>query len=346
MTGTCDDIGAVILPHEGGGATKRRTVLAALAAVLPVPLARAQSTGKVYRIGVLLTTSRTFPATVHLVQAFYEGMRERGYVEGKNLVIEWRGAEAKLERLPALAAELVALKPDLLVAGAGPAAVALKKTTSTIPIVFVQAADPVGTGLVKTLARPGGNVTGFSNLTDAIVGKQLELLREVTQQIRRVAVIHVVGDPTSSLQLSVMRKVAWPELQISVHEVKGPADFDAAFRAIAQERPDALHVFFNSTTYVHQQRIIDFAAAQRLLAVYGEPIFVQSGGLMSYSHSAADLYRRSTVYVDRILKGAKPADLPVQEPTKIDLAVNLRTAKALGITIPKSVLFRADRVVE
>ena len=325
---------------------KRRDAVCGILALVAAPVARAQATGKVHRIGVLLTTSRTFPATAHLLRAFYEGMRERGYVEGKNLVIEWRGAEAKLERLPALAAELVALKPDLLVAGAGPAAVALKKTTSTIPIVFVQAADPVGTGLVRTLARPGGNVTGLSNLSDAIVGKQLELLREVTQHIRRVAVIHVVGDPTSSLQLSVIRKVAWPELQISVHEVKGPADFDDAFRAIAQERPDALHVFFNSTTYVHQQRIIDFAAAQRLLAVYGEQIFVQSGGLMSYSHSAADLYRRSTVYVDRILKGAKPADLPVQEPTKIDLAVNLKTAKALGITIPQSVVFRADLVIQ
>lgn len=325
---------------------KRRDAVCGILALVAAPVARAQATGKVHRIGVLLTTSRTFPATAHLVREFYEGMRERGYVEGKNLVIEWRGAEAKLERLPALAAELVALKPDLLVAGAGPAAVALKKTTSTIPIVFVQAADPVGTGLVRTLARPGGNVTGLSNLSDAIVGKQLELLREVTQHIRRVAVIHVVGDPTSSLQLSVIRKVAWPELQISVHEVKGPADFDDAFRAIAQERPDALHVFFNSTTYVHQQRIIDFAAAQRLLAVYGEQIFVQSGGLMSYSHSAADLYRRSTVYVDRILKGAKPADLPVQEPTKIDLAVNLKTAKALGITIPQSVVFRADLVIQ
>ena len=325
---------------------KRRDAVCGILALVAAPVARAQAKGKVHRIGVLLTTSRTFPATAHLVRAFYEGMRERGYVEGKNLVIEWRGAEAKLERLPALAAELVALKPDLLVAGAGPAAVALKKTTSTIPIVFVQAADPVGTGLVRTLARPGGNVTGLSNLSDAIVGKQLELLREVTQHIRRVAVIHVVGDPTSSLQLSVIRKVAWPELQISVHEVKGPADFDDAFRAIAQERPDALHVFFNSTTYVHQQRIIDFAAAQRLLVVYGEQIFVQSGGLMSYSHSAADLYRRSTVYVDRILKGAKPADLPVQEPTKIDLAVNLKTAKALGITIPQSVVFRADLVIQ
>ena len=198
-----------------------------------------------------------------------------------------------------------------------------------------------------SLARPGGNVTGFSNFSEAIVGKQLELLREVNSQIRRVAVIHIVGDPTSAQQLSSMRKVAWPELQISVHEVKvATADFDAAFRAIAQERPDALHVFFNSTTYVHQQRIIDFAAAQRLLAIYGEPIFVQSGGLMSYSHNAADLYRRSTVYVDRILKGAKPADLPVQEPTKLELAVNLKTAKALGIPLPQAVVFRADRVIE
>ena len=329
-----------------GFPAKRRALLALLAAGLAAPLVRAQG-GKLHRLGALLTTSRTFPATVHLVRAFYEAMRERGYIEGKNFVIEWRGAEAKLERLPALAAELVALKPDLLLAGAGPAAVALKKATSTIPIVFVQAADPVGIGLVKTLARPGGNVTGFSNFTDAIVGKQLELLREVNPQVRRVAVIHIVGDPTSALQLSSIRKVAWPELQISVHEVNvATADFTAAFRAIAQERPDALHVLFNATTYVHQQRIIDFAASQRLLAVYGEQIFVQSGGLMSYSHNSADLYRRSAVYVDRILRGAKPADLPVQEPTKLELAVNLKTAKALGIAIPQAVVFRADRVIE
>jgi putative ABC transport system substrate-binding protein len=168
----------------------------------------------------------------------------------------------------------------------------------------VQSADPVGIGLVKTLARPGGNATGFINFTDAIVGKQLELLREVNP------------------------------------------DFDTAFRTIEQERPDALHVFHNTTMWIHQQRIIAFAAAQRLLAVYGEPRYVQSGGLMSYSYSAADLYRRSTGYVDRILKGAKPADLPVQQPTKLDLAVNLKTAKALGITIPQSVSFRADSVIQ
>jgi putative ABC transport system substrate-binding protein len=213
-----------------------------LAASVAASLARAQGTAKVYRIGVLLTTSRTFPATAHLVPAFYEGMRERGYVEGRNLVIEWRGAEGNLARLPALAAELVALKPHVLVGGTGNAALELKKITTTTPIVFVQSADPVGIGLVKTLARPGGNATGFINFSDAIVGKQLELLREVNPQIRRVAVIHAVGDVGSSQQLSAMR--------------------------------------------------------------------------------------------------------PVQQPTKLNLAVNLKTAKALGITIPQSVSFRADLVIQ
>jgi putative ABC transport system substrate-binding protein len=317
-----------------------------VAAGVAASLARAQGTARVYRIGVLLTTSRTLPATAHLVRAFYEGMRERGYVEGRNLVIEWRGAEGNLQRLPALAAELVALKPDVLVGGTGEAALELKKITTSTPIIFVQSIDPVGLGLVKTLARPGGNATGFINFIDAITGKQLELLREVSPQIRRVAVIHAAGELGSSQQLSAMRKVAWPELQISVHEVKVPPDFDTAFRKIEEERPDALHVFHNTTMWVNQQRIIKFAATQRLLAVYGEPRYVQSGGLMSYSYSAADLYRRSTEYVDRILKGARPTDLPVQQPTKLDVAVNLKTAKALGITIPQSVVFRADLVVQ
>jgi putative ABC transport system substrate-binding protein len=317
-----------------------------LAASVASSLARAQGTAKVYRIGVLLTTSRTFPATAHLVRAFYDGMRERGYVEGRNLLIEWRGAEGNLQRLPVLAAELVALNPDILVAGTESAALELKKITTTTPIIFVQSADPVGVGLVKTLARPGGNATGFVNYSDALVGKQLELLRDVKPQIRRVAVIHAMGDVVASKQLSAMRKAAWPGLQVSVHEVKVPADFDTAFRTIEQERPDALHVFHNTTMWIHQRRIIAFAAAQRLLAVYGEPTYVQSGGLMSYSYGAADLYRRSTGYVDRILKGAKPGDLPVQQPTKLNLAVNLKTAKALGITIPQSVSFRADLVVQ
>lgn len=317
-----------------------------LAATVAAALARAQGTAKVHRIGVLLTTSRTFPATIPLVRAFYDGMRERGYVEGKNLVVEWRGAEGNEERLPALAAELVALKPDVLLAGTGDAARELKRITKTIPIIFIQSVDPVRLGLVKTLARPGGNVTGLTNFVEAVVGKQLELLREVNPRIRRVAVIHVVGHNTSSQQLSAMRKIAWPELQISVHEVKDPADFDGAFRTIEHQRPDALHVFHNTVMWVHQHRIIEFAARQRLLAVYGEPGYVQSGGLMSYSYSAADLYRRSTAYVDRILKGANPADLPVQQPTKLELAVNLKTAKALGIAIPQSVAFRADLVVE
>ena len=266
----------------------RRDAVGGILALIAAPVARAQVLGKVHRIGGLLTTSQTFPATAPLVRAFVEGMRERGYIEGRNLVVEWRGAQGKEERLPALAAEVVALKPDLLLAGTGTAAAALKKVTTTIPIVFVQSTDPVGLGLVKTLARPGGNVTGLTNFSDEIVGKQIELLREVNPGIRRVAAIHVVGDVTSSQQLSAMRKLAWPELQISVHEVKGAADFDTTFRSIELDRRDALHVFHHTTIWFHQQRIIEFTAAQRLLAVYGEPGYVHAGGLMSYSYSAVD----------------------------------------------------------
>jgi putative ABC transport system substrate-binding protein len=326
----------------------RRELLIALAMSSIVPLCvRAQPAGRVYRIGVLLGSNRATGVSTGVLQPFEQGLRELGYVEGRNLVIEWRGAEGRLERLPALAAELVALKVDLIVAGTSPAAVAAKNSTDAIPIVFVVVADPVGQGLVKSLARPGNNVTGFATLGDAIIGKQLELLREAFPRINRLAVIYNPGDPGNVRQLAASREAsAAMKLLTRIHEVRGEAELEAAFRAIEQERPEGLHVIAEPVTFIHRKRIAEFAAAQRLPAVYGAAAYVEAGGLLSYSTSFAEHYRRTAVYVDRILKGAKPADLPVQQPTTLELAVNLKTAKALGITIPQTILLRADRVIE
>ncbi len=327
---------------------RRRKLLIALAACSLAPLrATAQPAGRVYRIGVLLLTTRAITAAAGHSQPFEQGLRELGYVEGRNLVIEWRGAEGRLERLPALAAELVALKVDLIVAGANPPAVVAKNATDSIPIVFVHAIDPVGQGLVKSLARPGNNVTGLASLGEAIIGKQLELLRETFPRINRLAVIWNPGDPSNVQYLPAMREAAATmKLQARLHEVRVEADMDGAFRAIEQERPEGLLVFLEPITFIHRKRVAEFAAAQRLPAVYGLAGFVEAGGLMSYSSSYAEHYRRTVAYVDRILKGTKPADLPVQQPTTLELVVNRKTAKALGITIPQTILLRADRVIE
>ena len=329
---------------------QRRKVLqlAALFLASPAPLrVRAQPAARVYRIGVLLSGSLARLATTRVLPAFQQGLRELGYIEGRNLIIEWRGAEGHLERFPEFVAEFVALKVDLIVAGTSQGAIAAKNATNTIPIVFAQAPDPVALGLVKSLARPGGNVTGLSNFSSEVVGKQLELLREVVPRISRIAVIHNPVDASSIAQLAAMRIAgATLKLQVRVHEVRSEADLESALRAIERERPEGLQPLFHSTTYIHGKRIIEFAAAQRLPAVYGFDEFVEAGGLMSYSVSVSDSYRRSAFYIDKILKGAKPADLLVQQPTKLELAVNLRTAKALGVKIPQMLLLRADRVIE
>ena len=299
------------------------------------------------RIGVLLVGSKERLATTRVLKAFQQGLQEHGYVEGKNLIIEWRGAEGKLDRLPALAAELVVLKVDLIVAAETNVARALKETGTSIPVVFVQSADPVREGLTKSLARPGGNMTGLTNFSDEAIVKQLELLTELVPRLSRLAIIHNPGDFFSVAQLEALRAAsAKLKLNFRVYEVGNEKQLESAFRAIEQDRPEALHAFFNTVTYIHLKRIAQFALELRLPAICGFDEFVNAGGLISYWISIADSYRRSAVYVDRILKGIKPADLPVERPNKLELVINLKTAKAIGLKIPKSVLLRAERVVE
>lgn len=309
--------------------------------------ARAQPTGAVRRIGVLLGTSRTRDNIERLLVPFDQALRELGHAEGRNLIIEWREAHGEVDRLAPLAADLVERKVELIVAGTGDAAIAAANATQIIPVIFVAAGDPVGAGLVKSLARPGGNVTGFSNLGEAVTRKQLDLLREVLPRLRKLSVIHSPGHGADRIQFAAMRDAtAALGLTVTLHGVVSEAALDGAFRAIESERPDALQVFLTVTTYLHRRRIAQFAAERRIPAVYGYVEYVQSGGLMSYGFSYADNWRRTAVYVDRILKGAKAGELPVQQPQTLELAVNLKAAKALGLTIPPSVLVRASEVLE
>jgi len=327
----------------------RRTFLfvSALGALSVPHVAGAQQVGKVYRVGYLATGSSS--SSRYVIEAFREGLRERGWVEGQNIVIDYRFAEGRYDRLPDLAAELVRLKVDVIVAAPSPPAAAAKNATGTIPIVMIGAgADPVGQGLVASLARPGGNVTGLSySVGQEIFGKQLALLTEAVPKIRRVAVL---WNPAISGQAPAIEdvKVAARALgvQLQVLEARGPDDFDRAFAAMAKERVGALLVLVDSMFSFHGTRLAGLAAKNRLPAAYTNRLLVEVGGLMSYGPSFSDLWRRAAGYVDRILKGAKPADLPVEQPTRYELVLNLKTAKALGLTFPSSLLGRADEVIQ
>jgi putative ABC transport system substrate-binding protein len=328
----------------------RRTFLAGTGAVLLVaPLAaEAQQAAKVARIGYLSTNLATSP---HLREAFRQGLRDLGYVEGRNLVIEYRDAEGKVERLPALAAELVALKVDVIVAAAGNhLALAAKQATRTLPIVFAAASDPVAFGLVTSLARPGGNVTGTSVLSAELVGKRLELLTQAVPGVSRVAILWLpgaLGERTDKDMLKEADVVARAlGVQLQVVEVRHPAEFDRAFSDMTRARAGALTVLPSNMFLREHRRLVDLAAKHRLPAVYTVKEYVDAGGLMAYGPNLADVVRRAATYVDKILKGAKPADLPVEQPTKFELVINLKTAKALGLTIPPSVLGRADQTIE
>jgi len=314
---------------------------------LAAPLgAGAQQVGKVYRIGYLNAAGPPPSATL---DAFKDALREFGYVEGKNLRIDYRFAEGRYDRLPDLAAELVRLKVDIIVTVPTQATAAAKNATKTIPIVMISGSvDPVGLGLVASLARPGGNVTGLSyGASPEIFSKGLELLKETVPKVRRVAIL---SNPGSPIQPFIMRElvVAGRSLgvQLQLLEVRGPNEFDGAFAAMAKEHVGALLVVADSLFNLHRARLADLAARSRLPAAYGTSDLVQAGGLMSYGPSFRDLHRRGAVYVDKILKGAKPAELPVEQPTKFELVINVKTAKALGLTIPPSVLARADQVIE
>jgi putative ABC transport system substrate-binding protein len=328
---------------------RRRALRSVLAMALAASAgAQSQPAGKkARRIGVLLVTSRKRADIDRLLVPFDQALRGFGYVEGRNLHIEWREAEGRLERLPALAEDLVRRDVELIVAGASAAAIAAKRATNTIPIVFVSSGDPVGAGLVDSLARPGGNATGLSNLSETLTEKQLELLREVLPRLKRLAVIHSPGDAADFIQLPAMRRASEKlGIAANLHGVASEGDLERAFRAIEAERPDGLQVFLTVATYLHRKRIAGFAAALRIPAVYGYVEYVEAGGLMSYGFSYADNWRRTATYVDRILKGAKPGDLPVQQPQVPELAVNLKAARALGLTIPPALRVRASELFD
>ena len=324
-------------------------LLSALAGALSVPRAAgAQQAEKVPRIGFLGLNPDANP---HLRGAFLQGLRDLGYVEGRNVVIEYRSAEGKLEQLPALAAELVALKLDVIVTGGGtPTALAAKQVTRTLPIVFSSATDPVTDGLVTSLARPGGNVTGLSNLAPELVGKCLEQLKQAVPGVSRVAVLWQPGALPERTDKDMLQgaEVAARALGVRLQfvEARGPADFDRAFSDITRARAGALAVLGSAIFNSERGRLVDLAAKHRLPTMYTSRDFVDAGGLMAYGPNRADSFRRAATYVDKILKGAKPADLPVEQASTFELVINLKAAKALGLTIPRSVLARADQVIE
>jgi len=304
-----------------------------------------QQPAKVVRIGYLSGSS---PATFkHHVAGFRDGLRDLGWIEGQNLIIEYRWAEGSTERLPALAAELVRLKVDLIVASSTPGAQAAKHATREIPIVFAMVSDPVASGLVASLAHPGGNVTGWSNILPEMSGKLLELLKEAMPGASRIAVLYDPANPGKALELKELRAAA-RVLGVTLQslEVPSPKELEAAFSAMTRRRPDALITFVDAVTLPHRQRIVEFAAKSRLPAIYQVREFVEAGGLMSYGLSVERQMRRAAYFVDKLLRGAKPADLPVEQPTKFELVINLKTAKALGLTIPQSILIRADEVIQ
>jgi putative ABC transport system substrate-binding protein len=305
--------------------------------------ARAQQGGKKYIVGRFTAGSATEP----LNDMTTEALRELGWVEGENVLFERRYAENRLERLPELAADLVRLKVDVIVASGTLAPLAAKRATSTIPIVMTAAGDPLGTGLVAALARPGGNVTGMSLMAPDLGGKRLELLKELLPRLARVAVLWNAANPYSA---NVFKETqgAGRTLRIEVQslEARAPDDFDGAFEAARKQRPDAMITVEDPLTVTYRTRIADFAIGQQLPSLSGVREFVAAGGLISYGANLADLARRAAGYVDKILKGANPADLPVQQPTKFDLVINLTTAKALSLTIPPTLLARADELIE
>ena len=327
----------------------RRTFLAGTGAVLlAAPLAaQAQQAGKTYRIGILGNVSLTDPRSARLWGAFAEGLRDLGYVDGGNTTIEYRSSEGKYERLPALAAELVRLNVDIIVAPAAQNVLAARQASRTIPIVMASVGDPVGNGLVASLARPGGNVTGTSFLTSAMVGKQLELLTQITPHVARLAILLNPANPGHPLTLEEAKAAAHSlRVQLRALEARGPDDFERAFAATTREHAGALFVPWDGTFLVHLTRITRLAAKTRLPTLYGQRGYVDAGGLASYGPSAIESFRRAAAYVDKILKGAKPGDLPVEQPTKFEFVINLKTAKALGLTIPPSLLGRADEVIQ
>ena len=316
------------------------TLLGGAAASWPLG-ALAQQSGKIWRMGFIAHGHERF------YDALFEGLRELGYAEGRNLIVEGRYAEGRAERFPEFAAEMVRLNVDVIVVVTTPAALAVKKATTIIPIVHPNAIDPLKTGLVASLAHPGGNLTGGAQLTAEASAKRLEALKKVLPGLSRGAVLWNPGNPALAF--------AWKETQgaarmlgvtLQSHEVQGPKDFEAAFVAIAQERPDALLVLQDAVTLQQRKEIVDFAIQKRLPGMFQAKGWAEAGGLMSYGEDLHYMYRRAAYFVDKIFKGANPADLPVEQATKFELVLNLKTAKAIGLTIPDTFLALADQVIE
>ena len=323
----------------------RRAFLAGAAALLVAPLAaQAQPAGKVPRIGFLFSGA-SGPARE--VDAFRQGLRDLGYIEGQNIAIEYRFAGGQVERLPELAAELVRLKLDVIVAPYTPPALAAKRATSTIPIVFAVVADAVGAGLIANFARPGRNITGLTSSSAELGGKRLELLKQVVPKASRVAVLYNPADRSNVLVLKQLQESA-PTLALTLQplEVREPREFEGAFLAMTRERAHAMFGTPGVLTFEHKKVLVDLAAKRRIPAMWGHRQFVDAGGLVSYAVNFYDQIRQTAVYVDKILKGAKPDDLPVEQPTRFELVINFKTAKTLGLAIPQSLLARADQVIE
>jgi putative ABC transport system substrate-binding protein len=321
---------------------RRSFVIMMGSGVLAVPLfADAQQAGKTPRIAVLGNEDN--PPW----EGFRQGLRDLGYVDGRNVTMEWRWSEGKTDRLPGLAMELVALKPDVIVASGTQAVRAAKQATTAIPIVMTTSSYPDKIGLVESLSRPGGNITGLSNVGPELSGKKLQLLKEIAPQVSLVAVL---WNPASEVEPLTVRELSNAaravRIEIQLAEVRSPDGFSVAFATLASSRVNALLALGNPINFRGRQLITEFALKNRLPSMFDERLFVETGGLMSYAPSFTDSFRRAATYVDKILKGAKPADLPVEQPTKFELVINLKTAKALGLTIPQTLLLRADQVID
>jgi len=326
----------------------RRDTLLVLLALGAAPFAtEAQQAAKVARVGYL---SHNLALNRHLPEAFRQGLRDLGYVEGRNVAIEFRDAEGRVERLPALAAELVALNVDVIVTVSNTTALAAKQATRTVPIVFTAVADPVAAGIVASLARPGGNVTGLASLGSQLVGKRLELLKQIVPGVNEVAVLWLPGalgkrtDEDMRTEADVASRALGMQLQFV--EARLPEDFDRAFSDMSSARAGALTVLPSNMFLREHRRLVELAAKNRLPGVYSPKEFVDAGGLMSYGANQVALHRSAATYVDKILKGAKPGDLPVEQSSKFELVINLKTANALGLTVPPSLLQRADEVIQ
>jgi len=329
------------------GESKRRSLFCLPLSVLLCGLfstADAQESRRVYRIGFLFAGNP--PAVASRIKAFREELIERGYVQGKNLILETRYGEGRGDRMPALATELVQLKVDVIVTAGPTDTRAAKNSTNTLPIIMAQDSDPVASGFVASLAHPGGNITGLSTLSPQISGKQLELLKEIVPKLSRVAVLRNPSEPGNAETLREMHLAGEAiAVRLQYLNVSEPVDLANAFAKIETDRANAMIVLRNPVASSHRKRIIDFTAQHRLPAMHVSPDWVENGALMSYSLDVLDNYRRAATYVDRIFKGAKPADLPVEQPRKFEFVINLKTAKQIGLTIPPNVLARADRVI-